>query len=559
MRHLRSGSRLRFPFWAVGWSAPDPHSHPARRPLIGFMVLALPIVLMTVSCHSDTATKPGPPDTTPPAAVSDLGAHSGNNGVVLTWTAPGNDGMQGRATKYDLRYYKHRLTIQAWDSATVVTSVPAPKPAGQQESFTVSGLSAGTWWFRLRTADAVPNWSALSNMVSAAVGDTIPPGQVTDLSAVSSTATTVTLSWTSPGNDGTTGTASQYDLRYATTSITEQTWAAAIRVADLPAPQPAGSKQSFTVTGLSLGFYYFALKTADGAGNWSVLSNAAADSTESPTPVRLTTSTQPIGATDPDWSPDGLNIAFAADFDIQYQSQIYLVPASGGTPVKLTNSTLLPAVPRWSPDGTEIAYLTDESQFPYDTWSVVYMTPIPGANPTTVVAINNNESLSGLVWAADGGRIAYSVITDVHMDSEIRVCPLSGGAAQTVITGSQNVVSDWPGTLGRIALYSTRGGSSFQIWTVKDDGSETTQLVQDSWNDEDPRWSPDGKQIAFASDRSGHSHIWIMTSDGKNPTQVTFDPGEDYFPTWSPDGTKVAYQHDDVWTSPRDIWVIRVK
>ncbi len=83
------------------------------------------------------------------------------------------------------------------------------------------------------------------------------------------------------------------------------------------------------------------------------------------------------------------------------------------------------------------------------------------------------------------------------------------------------------------------------------------QVTHDSWNDENPRWSPDGRQIAFSSDRSGHDHIWIMTSDGESPTQVTFDPGDDWFPSWSPDGTRLAYTHSENGIS--DIWILYVK
>lgn len=82
------------------------------------------------------------------------------------------------------------------------------------------------------------------------------------------------LSWTAPGDDGTVGTAAAYELRYSTSPLDEAGWGQATLVAGLPAPQPAGARQSAVVRGLSNGTpYWFGIKTVDEAGNWSALSN----------------------------------------------------------------------------------------------------------------------------------------------------------------------------------------------------------------------------------------------------------------------------------------------
>ena len=86
----------------------------------------------------------------------------------------------------------------------------------------------------------------------------------------------ITLTWTAPGDDGKFGRAFQYDIRYAEEPITEATWEQAIKCEGGPEPQLPGSIQSFVVTGLLSGkSYYFAMRTADEAGNWSSLSNVA--------------------------------------------------------------------------------------------------------------------------------------------------------------------------------------------------------------------------------------------------------------------------------------------
>ena len=109
------------------------------------------------------------------------------------------------------------------------------------------------------------------------VGDTIAPAAVIDLGVIGETTTSLTLTWTAPGDDGDWGTAAQYDIRYSNSLIaTEAEWDAATPVAGEPTPEPAGSTETFVVTGLSPATTYcFALKTADDVPNWSDLSNSA--------------------------------------------------------------------------------------------------------------------------------------------------------------------------------------------------------------------------------------------------------------------------------------------
>ena len=84
------------------------------------------------------------------------------------------------------------------------------------------------------------------------------------------------LTWTASGDDGSIGTAAEYDLRYSTELISESNWGNATRVSGLPQPKPAGSLELFTVEGLEPDLtYFFAIKVADEAGNWSPLSNIA--------------------------------------------------------------------------------------------------------------------------------------------------------------------------------------------------------------------------------------------------------------------------------------------
>jgi len=91
--------------------------------------------------------------------------------IVLTWTAPGDDGSVGTAAAYDVRYARDSLTLVTWTSATQATGEPAPRVSGTPESFSIDP-GQGTWWFAIRARDEAGNLSGPSNIVSRTVGDT---------------------------------------------------------------------------------------------------------------------------------------------------------------------------------------------------------------------------------------------------------------------------------------------------------------------------------------------------------------------------------------------------
>ena len=105
-------------------------------------------------------------DNTSPGAITDLAAgNPAPNSVTLSWTAPGDDGNTGQAAQYDIRYANAVIDDEnKWNAAATVNGEPTPKSSGQSDGFTVGNLSPDTvYYFAIKTADEVPNWSPLSN------------------------------------------------------------------------------------------------------------------------------------------------------------------------------------------------------------------------------------------------------------------------------------------------------------------------------------------------------------------------------------------------------------
>ena len=108
------------------------------------------------------------PDTIPPKYITDLQSTivTGTaRKIKLSWTAPGDDGLKGTATGYDVRFSKNKISDANFDNAEQVSNIPKPTPAGSKVSFEISELKPETlYYFALKTADEVPNWSKLSNV-----------------------------------------------------------------------------------------------------------------------------------------------------------------------------------------------------------------------------------------------------------------------------------------------------------------------------------------------------------------------------------------------------------
>jgi Tol biopolymer transport system component len=155
-------------------------------------------------------------------------------------------------------------------------------------------------------------------------------------------------------------------------------------------------------------------------------------------------------------------------------------------------------------------------------------------------------------------RVALQLALDVV--DEVR--PGGPGWIQSLDQDDSRMVTDHPETDhapewspdGRsIAFHSDRGAST-SIWILDTEDGSLTQLTDDSGNDHYPDWSPDGRYITFSSDRAGNHDIWIKPVSKGSAIQVTTDPASDTRPSWSTDGKTLAFTSDR--EKSMDIWVV---
>jgi Tol biopolymer transport system component len=118
--------------------------------------------------------------------------------------------------------------------------------------------------------------------------------------------------------------------------------------------------------------------------------------------------------------------------------------------------------------------------------------------------------------------------------------------AASVIIALALPASAGAATPGKIAFVSTRDGGADEIYVMNADGSGQTRLTNNSFDDLDPAWSPDGRQLAFISEQDGtDGDVWVMNSDGSGARQLTFNNLGEFSVDWSPDGRQIVFSQSN--------------
>jgi serine/threonine protein kinase len=245
----------------------------------------------------------------------------------------------------------------------------------------------------------------------------------------------------------------------------------------------------------------------------------------------------------PSCSPNGNRIAFWYVADGKLPG-IATIPANGGEPIPIAESEASDWNPVWSRDGKYLYFSSDRGGS-MNLWRVAVdeKTGKQLAEPESITT--PSKYLRHITIARDGKTIGY-----VRYESQSNVQAIAFDAKALNVTGDAAYVTRGDREVGNPSLapdgemFVARNPARTQEDLVVFDkkGENWRNLTDDKFRERLPRWSPDGKRIAFHTDRSGKFQIWTLNSDGANPQQLTFsDQTGAMAPVFSPDGTKLAF------------------
>lgn len=252
----------------------------------------------------------------------------------------------------------------------------------------------------------------------------------------------------------------------------------------------------------------------------------------------------------PAYSPDGKYLAFLRSRNEGFGEDLFILTSEGDLRKVVSPPGRILGPPAWTADSHSIIYSSAAEGGP-ELWKVA----VTGGRPTAIPEAGRNA------WhptvSRRGYRLAYQQMATMTSLWRIDLAKRNGQFARSMITRNdgKNEGPQLSPDGKRLAFMSDRSGS-MEIWVSAADGSNPVQLSA-LGKTGTPRWSPDSKWIAFDCSVRGHGAIYIVNADGGEPRPLVQGEFENLVPSWSHDGKWIYFASDrahdwQVWKAPLD-------
>jgi dipeptidyl aminopeptidase/acylaminoacyl peptidase len=254
-------------------------------------------------------------------------------------------------------------------------------------------------------------------------------------------------------------------------------------------------------------------------------------------------------------SPDGEWVAYTVsstglDEDAR-STRLWMVPLAGGDPLPMTLEGESVGSPGWSPDGRWLSFLASRGDGETQVWGLDRR----GGEAQQLTEVE--QGVNGYEWSPDGTRLLLSIRDPEHPAHDTA----SAEGGEDAGDGPEPHIIDRLQFKRDYAGYLDRRRSHLYVYDLATE--QLLQITEGDYDDSGAVWSPDGRRVVFASNRTDepdgndNSDLWAvevpatLTGPVPAPTRLTTNPGADRSPAFSPDGRWIAYVRT---TEPEIIW-----
>jgi serine/threonine protein kinase len=243
------------------------------------------------------------------------------------------------------------------------------------------------------------------------------------------------------------------------------------------------------------------------------------------------------------WSPDGRALAMVEQASPDSAPKLVLYMMETGEKRPLTGASEVDqrdSCPAFSPDGRTLAFCRWLAWDRTDLFLLELSQDLKPMGPPRRLTVEGSDA-SNPAWLADGSALVY-----VKGGNLWKIAGSGSGKPQKLAFGGEGIYNPVVSRQGSRLAYS-RSINDPNIWRVEIPSQEgrtnpPTKFISSTRQEWNPYYSPDGKKIAFASDRSGTVEVWVCDADGTNPIQLThIGEGFYWLCRWSPDSTRLTF------------------